>query len=399
MAQSAPSGAEVPDAVAEVLSWEALTVQASLDATPDQVHDYLRRAAARAGGDSAQPSAAQARLLAELELTAVVGDPGADARLSDLGEEDPLDSALTVGFGGEDALGVKMIGDRTFARINADALVRAAFPDAARGGPYEGSHEKPYEKPYDMASDEAHDAAHEEASVAAVERFVHDTEQLPDSLAVARDAFQGHWVEADAHLFEAYADAFEAGSDLGRGRVAELAAALADGTALLSPDARWGLIDALRALAHGAALRETGEAHGAQVVAARLPAVSRYALEPLFALLAEECERFGLPPLVSGAMTEPQGRPQRDVTVELAVRNGVLTAVTVDLGQFGAPGAGSLPLRLSLAGGAALPLDEPGTSGQLRPVDVTVALLYLAVWEQQREEDSDRANVPGPVQP
>jgi hypothetical protein len=77
----------------------------------------------------------------------------------------------------------------------------------------------------------------------------------------------------------------------------------------------------------------------------------------------------------------------------------VLTDVTFDAGQFApAPGAGALPLHFTLTGGTALSLTPPD-NGLLTPEDLTVALMYLRAQNEERAEDPDRANVPGPVQP
>ncbi len=122
---------------------------------------------------------------------------------------------------------------------------------------------------------------------------------------------------------------------------------------------------------------------------------AHHAVGPLLDLLAEQSERFGLPPLVA----EPAD-PQATVSAELAIRNGVLTHATFDVGQFAGPGAGSLPLELFLAGGSALNLNPPeGAAGALTAEELSVALLYLADLQERREEDEDRADVPGPMQP
>lgn len=368
VAQSAQAGAGVPDALDELLSLESVTAQAEFAATPAQVHDYLRRSAAAHG--EPEPTAEQARVLSELEVTTVVGVPNGDedhARLREQSEGEPLDTALAIGFGGEDAVGVKNVDERTYFRVNGPALVRDAY-----GG--------------------------SEAEAERAMRMVRDSERLPDSLEAARDAFQANWVEGDPHLFEAYSDALHDGADVPYSGTDRIAAALTDANALLTAGAQWSLVEGLRTAAGGATtLREAGEENGAQLVEVRLPAMdAQRALGPALRVLAEQGERFGLPPLVY----EPDD-PDAEVAGELSIRNGVLTGVTFDVGQFGgdAEEAGSLPLEVSLRSGAAIPLDEPDDSAELAPEDITVALLYLRVWGEQRDADPDRANVPGPVQP
>ncbi|RKN39175.1 hypothetical protein D7294_21585 [Streptomyces hoynatensis] len=359
------------DAVDELLSWEALTVAASLDATPEQVRDYLSRSAAR-NGTGRQPSAEDARLLSQLELTVAVGDPGRDEALRDLDEDDPLDGAMTVNFGGRDVTGIKNIGDRTYVRLGTEALVEEVL-----GG--------------------------DEAAVSRAHRFEEDTDLLPGSLENAARALGGDWVEVDPYEFDAYAQALHESGHVDAATADRLGGALLDGGELLTPEAQWELVEELNsALRSGATLHPAGQAGGAELVTVTMSAGdARRALGPLFTVLAAETERFGLPPLVDEPADE-----NAPVEAQLAIRNGVLDEVTVDLGQFGGPEAGSLPLSLSLAGGSALSLNAPesgeGEGAEDRPLtpdDLAVALLYLQVRDEERAADEDRADVPGPMQP
>ncbi|TDC19989.1 hypothetical protein E1265_22940 [Streptomyces sp. 8K308] len=367
MIQQAQAGLEVSDAADELLSWEALTVGATLEATPEEVYAYLQRAAARDGG-TVQPSADQARLLADLELTIAVGDPERETQMRELDPDDELDGAMTVNFGGRDVAGVKNIGDNTYVRVGAQAVV----DDVYGGG---------------------------EAAVARAQRLEQDAAQLPDSLTAARNALAGNWVEIDPDRYADYAAALsEGGGDgVSADAAGRMAGALIDGGELLTPEAQWEFVEALETtLRSEATLRPSGEARGAELVTVTMASDdARRALAPLLALLTAQTERFGLPPLVdrSTDTTEP-------VEAGLEIRNGVLTAATFDLGQFAGPDAGSLPLRLALTGGSALSLNPPDPAdGQLAPEDLTVALLYLEMLDERREADDGRADVPGPMQP
>ncbi|WP_326598479.1 hypothetical protein [Streptomyces sp. NBC_01803] len=361
--QNARAGLQVSDAVDELLSWEALTTVATVDATPEEVYDYLLRAGA---GSGREPSMDAARLLADLELTVSVGDPEGETRMKDIGPDDPLNSAMTVNFGGRDIAGVKMLNGHAYARVGGQAIVEDVY-----GG--------------------------DEAAVARAERFDRDAARLPAALATAELALRGEWVEVEPFAYEAYAEALNEHGDVDPATAEALAGVLTDGGAMLDPGAQWDLAGGLEStLRSGGSLRRTGEAHGADTVEVHLPAGEAYrALGPVLTLLTEQCERFGLPPVVSAPAD-----PSAEVTAELAIRNGVLTNATFDLGQFGPEGAGSLPLNLFLAGGSALNLDPPETTtGPLTPADLTVALLYLAEQNESRAEDESRADVPGPIQP
>ncbi len=357
-------------AVDELLSWEALTIGAVLDATPEQVAAYLAHSAARDGGAPATPE--EARLLSELELTIAVGDPERELRMRDLGPDDPLDGAMTVNFGGRDVAGVKNIEDRTYVRVGAESIV-----DDVYGG--------------------------DEAAVTAAARFEDDAERLPDSVATAAGALRGNWTEVDPYRFEDYAAALDEAGGVDQETANRLGGALVDGAELLVPETQLALADALGdALRSEGELHRRGEADGAEQVDVTLPAADAWrALEPMLSVMTAQLTQFGLPPLVR----EPADGDAR-VTARLQIRNGVLTDATVDLAQFGdaAPGgedaeAVTLPLHLSLAGGSALSLNPPESDGPLDPAELTVALMYLRVQAEERADDPDRADVPGPMQP
>ncbi|UCM89636.1 hypothetical protein [Streptomyces marincola] len=358
--QDARAGLEVSDAVDELLSWEAVTMVASVDATPEEVHDYLVRSGAE------RPTMEQARLLAELELTVAVGDPEQETRLNDLSAGDPLDGGMTVNFGGRDVAGVKQLAGRVYARVGAQAVIE----DVYGGG---------------------------EAAVARAERFERDAAALPDELSTATAALRGDWVEIEPFERDAYAASLTEHAGVPADAAGDTAAALVDAADLLAPERLWDAVHRVDgALRSGASVRPAGEERGARLVGVRLPAGDAHeAVGPLLALLTEQSERFGLPPLVA----EPAD-PDAPVAAELAVRNGVLTHASFDLAQFAGPGAGSLPLEIFLAGGSALNLAPPQNgAGPLTPDELNVALMFLADRQEERARDEDRADVPGPMQP
>ncbi|RMI39096.1 hypothetical protein EBN88_15555 [Streptomyces triticirhizae] len=372
VAESAGAGFAVSDAIDELLSREALTVGATLDAGPDEIYAYLTRAAeSRAAGDDGRgaeaepPTLDEARLLSDLELTFSVGDPEEETRMRDLAPEDPRNSSLTVNFGGRDVLGLKQVEDTTYLRVGAEAVVEDVY-----GG--------------------------DEATVARAERFAQDAGQLPESLADTATGLAGDWVEVDPFQYPAYADALAEHGGVDPEIAHDLAATVEDGDALLQPQRQWDVVGQLRnALDEGATTHHEGESRGAERVTLRMTAdQARSALGPLLNLLDEQVDRYDLPPVIG----EP-APGDAEVEAELAIRNGVLAEATFDLGQLDGGDAGSLPLRLSLAGGAALSLSAPESAGPVSPEDLTVALLYLRVREEQRIEDEDRADLPGPMQP
>ncbi|MDB1090231.1 hypothetical protein PJ985_22015 [Streptomyces sp. ACA25] len=363
LTQSVRAGSDVRSAVDELMSRDAVTVDATLHASADEVYAYLLQSAEQTGAP--EPNRRDARMLSELELTAVVGDAEQNNRMRDLDRTDPLDCALSVGFGGKDAVGAKAIDGEMFVRVGADTVVKDVLRE-------------------------------DEPGVARAERFMERAAELPAALDNASRALQGSWVQVDPHHYDAYAAALSETGGVPREMADNVAEALGEATGLLDPQAQWDFVDGLgKALRSGASLKQREPERGAERYDLRLPAGRAHeALDPLLTLLTRQSERFELPPVVQDPVD-----PEAKVTAELAIRNGVLSDVTFDLGQFGEPGAAALPLRLDVTGGAAISLNRPPTEGVLQAEDLTVALLYLELRDRQRREDPDRGNIPGPLQP
>ncbi|WP_049578029.1 hypothetical protein [Streptomyces sp. SBT349] len=358
--QNARAGLEISDAAERLLAWEGVTVVATVDATPEQIHDYLVSTGAR------EPTDAQARLLADLELTVSLGRPADEVALNDLEAGDPLSGAMTVNFGGRDVAGVKQLEGTTYVRLGGEAVIE----DVYGGG---------------------------EAAVSAAERFERDAAGLPASLGTAALALQGEWVQVEPFEADAYADALSEHGGVPTGTADAAAGALTDAAELLDPETLWDAADRAEAtLRSSASLRDAGEERGAELIDVRMPAGEAHqAVEPLLTLLNEQGARFGLPPLAD----EPAD-PGATVTSRLSIRNGVLANASVDLAQFSAEDAPALPLGLALTGGSALNLNPPETEGEpLTPDDLAVALMYLAEENEARTEDDSRADIPGPIQP
>jgi hypothetical protein len=388
--QAPGDGGQLALAVDELLAWDAVTAEATLEATPEEVYDYLVRSReaggeARSDGGTSQaprawgrPSMGDAQRLAELDLTTSLGRrDGEDVPLREMESPEEFDSAMVVSFGGNDAAGLKNIDGVVYTRVDVATIVQ----DVRHG---------------------------DAAAVAAAERFTENAARLPGTLAVPAEALQGDWVRADPFRYEEFASVLSergAGTGIPSGTAEDVAAALTDAGELLTTEAQWAFVEELQAVVGSgeATLRRTGEERGADRFEVRLPAGEAWrAMSPLLTLFTEQSERFGLPPVVAEPTDEAAGTT---VSGELTIRNGVLTGVTFDLAQFGPDGAGGggdlppLPLSVALTGGSALSLSAPAIGGDLTPEDLRLALMYLADQAERREEDPGSAEIPGPMQP
>lgn len=321
-------------AVERLGEWEAVSVTARVDASADEVYAFLRHVA-RNGGTA--PTRDDAASLSRMEVAFTAGT--AEKPLKEVEKGDRLDSGSMVNFGGLDLTGYRSIGTDFYVRADWRRL------DAE----FDGSH----------------------ATVSRIAELARSADDLPPSLAAARDLFEGRWVQMDPEEFDHFARA------LG-GKYGERAQRLANSVDLLqSAGAQHHVIDSVRrALDEHASFRDAGRRDGAELVTVSLPA--REVARDLAVALGPLEERFDG---IGFAWLEQA--PDREVTVELALRGGTLSGMTVDLGQFleaerarEAGDLGELPLALSIAPGRAVPLKEPKNAKWLAPQDVMAAALY-----------------------
>ncbi|MTE20451.1 hypothetical protein F0L17_15315 [Streptomyces sp. TRM43335] len=327
--ERADVGTRARQSVDRLGEWEAVSVTARVEAPAGRVRDVLRRGRER--GARTVPSPDDARLLARTEVAFAFG---ADRPLREV-DGDRLDTAAALSFGGPDLVGYKSIGTDFYVRVDWTGL-------AAETGDRHGTVAR----------------AVEQAETADV---------LPPSLAAARDLFRGRWVQIDPEEFDHFARAVG-------GAYGERAQRLANSVDLLqSAEAQHHLIGSVRrALDEHATFRDVGHADGAERIDVLLPARALAddlsdALEPL----AERFDGIGF--------TWLEEAPDREVTVELELRGGTLSGMTVDLGQFLEEGPAEpdpLPLVLTFAPGQVVPVRAPGDAKWLDPQDVMAAVLY-----------------------
>jgi hypothetical protein len=325
------AGTRARQSVERLGEWETVSVTARVEAPADEIHAFLRRNHARGIGPAA--SRTDALLLSRMETAFVFG---ADGPLKDVGRKDRLDTAAAVNFGSLDLAAYKSVGDDFYVRADWTRLASET----------NRSHE----------------------TVAQAAELARSADDLPPSLAAARDMFRGRWVQIDPEEFDHFARAVG-------GTYGERAQRLANSVDILqSATAQHHVVGAVRrALDDHAVFRDAGRADGAERVRVTLPA--RAVARGLARTLAPLEERFdGI------GFSWLERAPDRRVTVELALRGGTLSGMTVDLGEFteeeGSGNSGRLPLTLSFAPGAAVPVEAPAGARWLDPQDVMAAVLY-----------------------
>ncbi|PJE95565.1 hypothetical protein CUT44_22630 [Streptomyces carminius] len=371
---AAPADAEsrARRAVEKLGEWETVTVTTALDASAGDIRAFARHGLPVPGlpvpglaGTGTAAGPVDAPLLSRVETVLTIG---ADGPLKDVREAEHVDSALMVNLGGKDLAGYKAIGDGFYVRVNWDRLA----PEL----------------------DWRDDTVNRGAELAAA------ADGLPSSLAAARDLFRGRWVRVDPREFERFATV--AGV-----RYGEAATRLADeAELLLSARAQHRVLESVReVLDEHAVFRDGGRRDGADRVTVALPA--REAVRDLTAALAPLEGDFGGIGAWSGLLDDVPEKGR--ITLELELRGGVLSGLTVDLGQFaaggpdgaqgerGARGTGKLPLTLTFAPGQAVRVDTPPAAKRLEPQDVVGAVLYTELAERRTErQDTEEPGKPVP---
>lgn len=342
-AEKLTTGMKVKGAVEKLGDSPSASVIASVDGSPQQAYRFLQHTS------GSTPSHRQAELLSRAELTMATSTGAPEKPLKEMDRSEAADVAASLNFGGADAAEVRSVDEKVYLRAGPRSLAEQAGGGAADNR-----------------------RAAEAGRLAG---------KLPGSLASARDALQGKWVQINPYAFEDFARAAQnmswgtpPGKSKGAGGTARSTADRMSGqlreatsiTAGLNGQAQREFLSGVeKTLGDHASFTSAGTRNGADRVRVSMPAHA-----------AAKDLAGALKPL--GVRLDPDSVPQQTVTAELAIRRGQLTNLTLDLGQFtGGHGAHNrLPLKLNLGGGAAIPVWTSGGAKELKPQDLVAAAAY-----------------------
>ncbi|MYS20175.1 hypothetical protein GA0115240_11718 [Streptomyces sp. DvalAA-14] len=317
-AQATPAG-KVQNAFTKLSDQKSLTLGVSFGASADQIWSAMK------GEDDF--SKADAQMLAALHAQVAVSS---DKPLGQLKSGDKTSS-----FGillSDDASAKKNLIE--IRSVGGKLYLRGDVKELAKLGAADG--------------DDSSDAQ-------GLNGFLSDADKLPASMGAIKSALQGDWISIDPAAFAGLAKTFGG------------AAGVPTATPTLDPASQAQILTGLRnAVAHNAKFKDLGNRDGADHIQLTVPA------RPFAKDLATS---------VSPALTKLPGFkqsdvdkalkdvPNRTVSADLAIKNGMISAVTVDLAQFDTQAHGQLPLKLTLDGGAA-PVSAPAGAKELKPQDL-----------------------------
>ncbi|NGO67981.1 hypothetical protein G5C65_06340 [Streptomyces sp. SB3404] len=348
VAEKLTTGLKIKRAFEKLGDQPAASVLVSVDGSTGDAVRFLRAAGAGGGPDTRNT----ARLLTRGELTFAVGSDREETPLRELSRSERLRLAAAVNFGGKDVVAAKSVEEKLYLRVNLRSLVAQTGGDRA----------------------ERKRARH----------TVGVADDLPATLASARDALQGKWVEADPESFDDFVQAAQKISTYGgrlspadRRKTAEqreteetskrVSRATALGRALNGESEREFLDRLEKTVGKHASFQRAGRRGGADHVTVTMPA--RHAAEGLSSALE-----------VLGARLDPSKAPDKTVRADLEIRRGQLTGLTTDLGQFvTGKGGARLPLRMTFGGGGAVSVKAPDGVRELQPQDLLAASMYTTL--------------------
>ncbi|GHG75888.1 hypothetical protein [Streptomyces griseocarneus] len=212
---------------------------------------------------------------------------------------------------------------------------------------------------------------------AALDEMMKKADQLPASMGAVKSALKGEWVVLDNAAAEEFAKS--QGSDS------------AGGPNPFSPDGKSQkrFLDAFRkALGDNAQFKDAGKKNGVDHVLVTVPAKKvaedvKEGLKPL----KDKLNPFGKQD--KAADDDLEDFPDK-VTVDVAIKNGTLTGLTVDAAQFDKKAKGELPLTITLKAGDTAAVEAPAGAKELKPQDLLGALMTMGGDRLGDEDGSGR---------
>ncbi|MEU6340748.1 hypothetical protein ABZ883_07330 [Streptomyces sp. NPDC046977] len=325
---SLSSGAKVQQALDRLGEQKSVTLSVGFDGNQQQIWTALKGTE-----DFTQD---YAKLLADFDVSMSLS---ADKPLKDVKDTktDPASVALRVSLGqGKDLLEVRSLaGKQVYLRADLHEFLTLADGLATK---------------------------EDKADLQEFRQMLDAADKLPSSLKSVKDAVGGKWVSVDVKSFEEFSKtmAKEGGSPL-------------PDTSALDPKTAEQVTKALReAVEHNAKFTDAGSKDGADHVKVTLPAgKTADALAEALKPVADQ-----LPDGFSTA--DLQSVPDKDVSVDVAVKDGALSGITLDLDQFdtGNEIQGALPLTVGFAPDAQ-PVAAPAGATPLNPQDIMGAVMQL----------------------
>ncbi|WP_367132975.1 MULTISPECIES: hypothetical protein [Streptomyces] len=315
---SASPAAKVRNAFSKLGQQKAIAADIHLDATADQIYAAMR--------EQSDFERSDADVLAGLKLSYAVSY---DKPIKDVAKNDDsgAGSFALSRNGGKPLLEVHTDTKKVYARANLKE-----FGELARLGDKRGD---------------------SNADTAAMESLVRKADELPASMGNVKSALKGEWVVIDPETFPGGA-ATDADDDQ------------------VDAKAQKQVLDAVqKSLGANATFKDAGKKDGADHIKVTVPAKETAkditnSLKPLADKLGDRFERMN---------DDVKDVPDKDITVDVAIRGGMVSGLTFDIAEFDEKVKGELPLTVAIKDNASK-IDLPSDAKPLTPQDLMGAAMF-----------------------
>ncbi|GHC66023.1 hypothetical protein [Streptomyces cinnamoneus] len=202
----------------------------------------------------------------------------------------------------------------------------------------------------------------------AIDKLLKQADELPASLASVKNALKGDWISIDPASFEEFAKSMGKGGDSKSPKP--------------DPETQKRAYEALqRALTDNAKVKDAGKKDGVDHVTATLPAKKiakdfAEGLKPLKDKLGDKAGKL------DKLTRDADKAPDKDVTLDLAIKDGMLAGVTFDVAQLADEKdkdkpKGPLPVAIGFKKGGGDNLKVPSGAQELKPQDLMGAAMFV----------------------
>lgn len=219
--------------------------------------------------------------------------------------------------------------------------------------------------------DKASGASGKDGDLAGLDQLIGSPDKLPSSLGSVKAALKGQWVSIDPKAFGEFAKSMggKAGGDADADGSGDSPLSGLPDTKSLDAKTQRQLVEKVKqAVAHHAKFTDLGNHDGADHIRADVPA--RPFVKELETGLAPLTKQ--IPGFKPGDLSDV---PNKTVSVDLAIKSGKISAITLDVAQFDTEATGKLPLVVDIDGGADQ-LKAPEGAQQLNPQDLMGLFMF-----------------------
>jgi hypothetical protein len=342
-ADKATPQSKVSDAFQNLGKQNTVTLGLGFDGSADQLY------AAMKGEDDFTRNDAQ--LLSTLKVSVSVSSKssfnllGKDAK----GNEGSFAFALSTDGSGSNLVEIRYVDKKAYLRVDIKGLEKLdTSPNAA-------------------------------ADTRPIDDFLNGVDQLPSSLDSVKSGIKGNWISIDPTAFEQFAKSLASQSASGGD------SALSDAANPPKIDAatQKRLIDGLKkALSTNVTYKDLGSKDGADHIQVTAPAQQlaqavKTNLDPVLK---------SVPGMPASGLSGLDDVPAKNISVDVAVKNGSVSAITFDVAQLDTQAHGHVPLTLTLDGSAKA-VSTPDGAKVVNPQDI-MGLVMSAMGQNQSDSDS-----------